>query len=212
MRTTGRLLKTLVLAAGGSGNGCVVGRRGDSANPDCDWPVSKLSINKIESEIDQAEADATFRGVIRELCTSYGMCKDDKPYFYLKRKLAQRNEPDLRLICDLAKVCDEHGIQEGEDPATFLESKCREVARLTEQLEATQHKLADAVSDAESEYDQDDCVTECMSQSIVHDIHVNTSKCVAELVESGEKEHALTRKLLLAVFVLTFASLFVSAL
>lgn len=143
--------------------------------------IDQDTIDKLDAEIDQAEADEAFREVIRELCSSYGMAPDDKPYFYLKRKLAQRNEPDLRLICELAKVCADHGIQEGEDPATFLESKCREVDRLTEELESTQHKLADAVSDAESDYDQDDCVAECMAgASIIHDIHVNTRATVAD--------------------------------
>lgn len=148
----------------------------------------------MHEEIDAAEADAAFRAAVVELCTSYGMYTDDKPYFFLKRKLAQRNEPDLRMICELAKVCVDNGIQEGEDPATFLESKCREVLRLTDELESTQHKLADAVSDAESDYDEDDCVQECMAgQSIIHDIHVNTSKCVAELIDRMQAEHKSTR-------------------
>ena len=154
----------------------------------------------LDAEIDQAEADEAFREVIRELCSQYGMAPDDKPYFYLKRKLAQRDKPDLRLIIELAKVCADHGIQEGEDPATFLESKCREVDRLTEELESTQHKLADAVSDAESDYDQDDCVQECMVDDkcnlIVRDIHVNTLKCVAHMLDVIQAEHKSTRELI----------------
>lgn len=175
--------------------------------------VDQETIDKLDAEIDQAEADEAFREVIRELCSSYGMAPDDKPYFYLKRKLAQRNAPDLRLICELAKVCADHGIQEGEDPATFLESKCREVDRLTEELESTQHKLADAVSDAESDYDQDDCVAECMADDkcnlIVRDIHVNTSKCVAELIASQKDEHSATRSMLTqyAVGIILFSAI-----
>lgn len=159
--------------------------------------VDNETLDSLDAEIDQAEADEAFREVIRELCSSYGMAPDDKPYFYLKRKLAQRNEPDLRLICELAKVCADHGIQEGEDPATFLESKCREVDRLTEELESTQHKLADAVSDAESDYDQDDCVSECMADDkcnmIVREVHLNTSKCVAHMLDRIQAEHKSTR-------------------
>ena len=162
--------------------------------------IDQDTIDKLDAEIDQAEADEAFREVIRELCSSYGMAPDDKPYFYIKRKLAQRNEPDLRLICELAKVCADHGIQEGEDPATFLESKCREVDRLTEELESTQHKLADAVSDAESDYDQDDCVQECMVDDkcnlIVRDIHVNTSKCVAHMLDRIQDERESMRELI----------------
>lgn len=162
--------------------------------------VDNETLDSLDAEIDQAEADEAFREVIRDLCSTYGMAPDDKPYFYLKRKLAQRNEPDLRLICELAKVCADHGIQEGEDPATFLESKCREVNRLTEELESTQHKLADAVSDAESDYDQDDCVQECMVDDkcnlIVRDIHVNTLKCVAHMLDVIQAEHKSTRELI----------------
>ena len=162
--------------------------------------IDQDTIDKLDAEIDQAEADEAFREVIRELCSSYGMAPDDKPYFYIKRKLAQRNEPDLRLICELAKVCADHGIQEGEDPATFLESKCREVDRLTEELESTQHKLADAVSDAESDYDQDDCVAECMSDDkcnmIVREVHVNTSKCVAHMLDRIQDERESMRELI----------------
>lgn len=167
--------------------------------------IDQETIDDLDAEIDQAEADEAFREVIKELCLQYGMAPNDKPYFYIKRKLAQRNEPDLRLICDLAKVCADNGIQEGEDPASFIESKCREVLRLTDELESTQHKLADAVSDAESDYDQDDCVAECLARDDI-------AKQFTNAIHINIKQHETTRKFLLATFIIAFATLVASVL
>lgn len=41
--------------------------------------IDQDTIDKLDAEIDQAEADEAFREVIRELCSSYGMAPDDKP-------------------------------------------------------------------------------------------------------------------------------------
>lgn len=125
--------------------------------------VREDRLQEFEDEIDAADADAAFRAVIHGLCVDNGMRDDDKPFFFLKRVLKEKNAPDIRMICELARACDEGGIQEGEDPVSFIESKCAEVERLTEQLEDTQHKLAQAVSDIESPYAQSECVNECLA-------------------------------------------------
>lgn len=114
--------------------------------------VASFNYNATHSEYlalkDAAEADAAFRATIVELCDKHGMQPGAYPYLYLARRLEERDGTQVSRLADVAA---NYGIGEGECLADFLLSKCKLVARLYDQLEETQHRLADAESDVPDE-------------------------------------------------------------
>lgn len=123
-----------------------------------DGVVASFNYNATHSEYlalkDAAEADAAFRATITDLCDRYGMPPGAYPYLYLARRLEERDGTQVSRLADVAA---NFGIGEGEKLADFLLSKCKLVERLEEQLEETQHCLAEAESDVPDE----DEVCEC---------------------------------------------------
>ena len=117
-----------------------------------DGVVASFNYNATHSEYlalkDAAEADAAFRATITDLCDRYGMPTGAYPYLYLARRLEERDGTQVSRLSDVAA---NYGIGEGECLADFLLSKCKLVARLYDQLEETQHRLADAESDVPDE-------------------------------------------------------------
>lgn len=114
--------------------------------------VTSFNYNATHSEYlalkDAAEADAAFRATITDLCDRYGMPPGAYPYLYLARRLEERDGTQVSRLADVAA---NYGIMEGESLADFLLSKCKLVERLEEQLEETQHCLAEAESDVPDE-------------------------------------------------------------
>lgn len=117
-----------------------------------DGVVASFNYNATHSEYlalkDAAEADAAFRATITDLCDRYGMPPGAYPYLYLARRLEERDGTQVSRLADVAA---NYGIGEGEKLADFLLSKCKLVDRLYNQLEETQHCLAEAESDVPDE-------------------------------------------------------------
>lgn len=117
-----------------------------------DGVVASFNYNSTHSEYlalkDAAEADAAFRATIVELCDKHGMPPGAYPYLYLARRLEERDGTQVSRLADVAA---NYGIGEGEKLADFLLSKCKLVDRLYNQLEETQHCLAEAESDVPDE-------------------------------------------------------------
>lgn len=117
-----------------------------------DGVVASFNYNATHSEYtalkDAAEADAAFRASVTELCKKSGMPEGGYPVLYLGRRL---QEADGTQVAALAKIAADNDIQPGESISDFLLSKCKLVARLEEQLEETQHCLAEAESDVPDE-------------------------------------------------------------
>lgn len=126
--------------------------------------VTKEALDGFESEIDQADADAAFRAVVQELAVKNGMDPTQNLYYWLQRGLTKGSEVEAVLMA--------YGYERGENPALFLKSKFKQLARevdtnksLRKMLQEAEEGLASTTTLAEK-FVRDDAVVDVLTKEI----------------------------------------------
>lgn len=96
----------------------------------------------LEAQLEQAEADAAFRGSVTALCVADGMDPKAHAVLHVANSLTGRNL-DRMIVNGLAEVAADYDIPDGMSIEVFLANRCDRVEELEEKLSETEHRLAE---------------------------------------------------------------------